>query len=80
MTSHSPTRSTVHPAASAASVLRLSRALLVSILSVQRSAFGPRNTLGPCFGQPCQKQPSTKTATWYLGSTKSAVHLGATLW
>jgi len=47
----------------------LSRFLFLRNLSVQNVllVFG----LDPCFGQPCQKQPSTKTATRLLGKTKS---------
>lgn len=46
-----------------------SRAWLRAILSRQNRAL----VLGlvPCRGQPCQKQPSTNTATWSRGKMKS---------
>ncbi len=75
---HSQTRTTVHSSDSATIVLRRSRPLLISIFSLHSEAFGPRKSLGPCTGQPCQKHPSTKTATRYLGRTKSALQRAAT--
>lgn len=63
-------RRTVQPRFRRAEFTRRSRALLVAILSRQNFAlvFG----WVACFGQPCQKQPSTKRATRSFGKMKSA--------
>ena len=61
MSSCSQTRAEIQPALSRRASVSRSRCLLVSIFSRQNSAlfFGQV----ACLGQPCQKQPSTKTAT-----------------
>lgn len=46
-----------------------SRALFRSSFASQNSRFVAGTT--PCTGQPCQKQPSTNTATRCFGKTKS---------
>ena len=62
-------RSTRHPRERSVSVTRLSRALFASNLLFQnRRLLAGRLE---CFGQPCQKQPSTKTANLILENTKS---------
>lgn len=64
-------RSTDHPAASSiASVLR-SRSRFASSLAPQNSAFFFGRV--PCSGHACQKHPSTKTASFPRGKTRSAV-------
>jgi len=73
-TSHSHNRTTAQPASSASLVDRRSRSWFRAILDSQRDAFGPRNPERPWRGQPCQKSPSTKTATPRPGSTRSGVH------
>ena len=60
---------------SASSVDRRSRSALRRIFSSHRTALGPVHAvLRPWSGQPCQKHPSTNTATCRAGSTKSGVH------
>lgn len=67
-------RTTSHPAANNRSSVSLSRRRLVSILLRQNSAlcFGQV----PCSGQPCQKHPSTKTATFARVKTMSTRRRG----
>lgn len=73
-TSHSQTRRTRQPSSSANTVDRSSRSRLRRILSAHSSAFGPvHGVFRPCSGQPCQKHPSTNTATRRPGRTKSGV-------
>lgn len=73
-TSHSHSRTTAQPASSASCVARLSRSWVLAILVSHRPALGPRKPrVRPCAGHPCQKSPSTKTATWRRGSTRSGV-------
>lgn len=76
--SHSHTRITVHPAALSNSSLRQSRLRFVLIFCRKLSAFGPLNSAGEWLAQPYQKQPSTNTATFHRGSTKSGVHWATT--
>lgn len=64
-------RSTVHPAASSRRVVSASRARLARTFSAQKLAFVLATVW--CSGQPCQKQPSTNTATRARGNTRSAV-------
>ena len=45
--------------------------LLISILFRHHAAFALGQVM--CFGQPCQKQPSTKTATLATGKARSAL-------
>src|SRR5207244_568529 len=71
ITAHSHTRITTHPACSALRTTRLSRARFRLSLARHKSALGPRNVLRPCLGHPCQKQPSTKTATLSAPKTRS---------
>ena len=49
----------------------LSRFLFLSSLFSQKARFVPG--IPPCFLQPCQKQPSTKTANRAAGKTKSGL-------
>lgn len=65
----SQTRTTVQPAASRDSWLRASRARLRASFAVQYSEFERGRT--PCSEQPCQKHPSTKTATRARGNATS---------
>lgn len=69
VSSCSHTRKTRQPAARSARVTSRSRAWLRAIFSRQNFAlfFG----FVPCLGHPCQKQPSTKTASFSRGKTKS---------
>lgn len=77
---HSQTRMTRQPCACASWVERRSRSALRRIFSAHWPAFGPvQGVLRPCSGHPCQKQPSTKTATLRLGRTKSGVQPLASL-
>jgi len=71
LTSHSQKRSTRQPDCSSRRVARRSRARFRRIFARQRSRFGPLNSVRPCTGQPCQKQPSTRTATRALAKTMS---------
>jgi hypothetical protein len=65
----SQTRSGSHPFSFSASSTWRSRSRLRFIFAPQKSAF----VLGhePCVGQPCQKHPSTKTATRSRAKRKS---------
>lgn len=63
-TAHSFTLKTVHPARLSVRDTRWSRSRLFSILRRQNSVFVRGRDLQR---QPCQKQPSTKTATWRAG-------------
>lgn len=67
----SHTRRTRQPLARRVRVTTRSRPRLVAIFLRQNLEF----CLGivPCFGQPCQKQPSTKSASLALGKTKSGL-------
>lgn len=76
--SHSQIRTTCQPASLAAWLFRRSRSRFVDSFCSHRAAFGPRNCAGECAGHPCQKHPSTNTATRYLGRTKSGVQRGLT--
>lgn len=60
----SQTRKTYHPSLRNSFVAFLSRSWFSLIFSAQKRSF----VLGltPCSGQPCQKQPSTKMATFWL--------------
>lgn len=69
-TAHSFTRITVHPARRKCWDTRRSRRWLFSILSRQNLVF----VLGKYLQRhPCQKQPSTNTATLSLGHAKSGL-------
>jgi hypothetical protein len=65
----SQNRSTTHPAASNLAFKRTSRARLRRIFMSQKRGF----VWGTwkCVGHPCQKQPSTKTATLAAANTMS---------
>ena len=67
----SQTLITVHPDRLSVRAVWLSRAIFLAIFAVQygRCVFGKRQ----CFGQPCQKHPSTKTQTRSPGKTKSGL-------
>jgi hypothetical protein len=67
--SHSQTETTLYPADRTARLTNRSRCLFRSIFFLQNAAL----VFGKCphFGQPCQKQPSTNTATLDLTKTKS---------
>lgn len=69
---HSQTRRTVHPLRRSCARERRSRILLFCIFSRQALAFvlGLRFRPQLC---PCQKQPSTKTASRCLGQAKSGL-------
>ncbi len=69
-TAHSLIRKTVHPSRLNDRVTRLSRDLLLSILLRQKSALVRGRYLQR---HPCQKHPSTKTATLRLGHAKSGL-------
>jgi hypothetical protein len=71
----SHTRSTIHPRRRSALVARSSRSALPLIFSPHHAPFA-RGAL-KCFGQPCQKQPSTKMHSLARRNTISAVHLRA---
>jgi hypothetical protein len=62
-------RSTLQPPSRRHFVTRRSRDLLRRNFAFQNPAF-VRGLL-PCLGQPCQKHPSTKTASFRRGNTKS---------
>lgn len=62
---------TRHPADRSLTFVSASRRRFVSILSRHHLRFARGSV--PCFGQPCQKQPSTNTATFVFGKTMSAV-------
>lgn len=62
-------RITVHPSPSRSTVFRASRSRFSSIFGSQYCRFV--SGVVPCCGQPCQKQPSMKTATRCLGKTTS---------
>jgi hypothetical protein len=65
----SQSRTTVHPArVSAVSFIR-SRSTFLSSFGLQYHSFA--FGLDPCCGQACQKQPSTKTATFRAVNTMS---------
>jgi hypothetical protein len=69
-TEHSLIRTTFHPAPLSDRATRRSLRLLVSILSRQNALC----VLGRYLQrQPCQKQPSTKTATLGRGHAKSGL-------
>jgi len=67
----SQTRRTLIPEDLKARVVRLSRCLFLSILALQNRGrvFG----MWPHFLQPCQKQPSTKTASFSRVKKKSGL-------
>lgn len=67
----SQNRSTRHPASSRRWLVSASCARFARTLSAQKLAFVFATVW--CSGQPCQKQPSTTTATWARGNTRSAV-------
>jgi len=69
VSAHSHTRNTVHPIARSSRETLLSRAALRASFVDQKvtRVFGVRR----CLGHPCQKQPSTKTATFCARNTKS---------
>lgn len=64
-------RTTFQPWVRRVRVTRRSRAWLAEIFFRQNAAL----VLGwvACLGQPCQKQPSTKTVSFSLGKTKSGL-------
>lgn len=66
----SQTRMTLHPALPRRASVSRSRLTFAASLSLHHAAFD----LGaePCSGQPCQKHPSTKTATRARVKTRSA--------
>lgn len=68
---HSQTTTTRQPAALSSASFRLSRARLAANFLIQCSLrlAGTAENLQPTWA--CQKQPCTKTATRYIGSTKS---------
>jgi hypothetical protein len=66
----SHTRMTVQPSPRSSPVTRLSRLRLVSILFVQNARFVVGRARAQT-GHPCQKQPSTNTATFSARHTKS---------
>lgn len=67
---HSQIRSTSHPRSRSSLVTRRSRALLPLILVCHAAAFVFGEMFLPQLW-PCQKHPSTKTATLSFGHTKS---------
>ena len=71
LSSCSHTRSTRQPARRRARFTRASRALFAANFFAQNAAF-PFGFV-PCFGQPCQKQPSTNSARRISLNTKSGV-------
>ena len=62
-------RITRHPLLRSVRVTSRSRALLVAIFFRQNAAL-PRGLM-KCLGHPCQKHPSTNTASFRFGNTKS---------
>jgi hypothetical protein len=68
----SQTRTTVQPASTSTTSVSRSRVLFRSILLAQKSRF--RRGTDQCSGQPCQKQPSTNTATRSTVKTTSGVN------
>jgi hypothetical protein len=64
-------RTTVQPKARSSALTCASRRMLPDSFSCQNAAF----VLGfvACSGQPCQKQPSMKTATLFEGNTTSGL-------
>ncbi len=62
--------STTQPALDRVSSTRRSRAMLSAILLAQKASLLFERVA--CSGQPCQKQPSTYTATRTRAKTKSA--------
>jgi len=60
---------TRHPHSRSCRFTLRSRARFREILASQYPRF--ESGLRPCSGQPCQKHPSTKTASFLLGNTKS---------
>ncbi len=72
--SHSHSRTTAHPACSAVVVACWSLSWVRVNFCPHSAAFGPAGLRsGKCTGQPCQKSPSTNTATCQRGRTRSAV-------
>lgn len=71
-TAHSLTRITVQPSRLSALDTRLSLRLFASILSFQNLVL-ERGRCLPQRVQPCQKQPSTKTASFRPGQAKSGL-------
>lgn len=64
-------RSTRQPSRRSVRVTRRSRALFAASFRRQNAALF--RGFVACRGQPCQKQPSTKTATRWFGKTKSGL-------
>lgn len=71
VSSCSQTRTTVQPASSSWLVVSISRRMLPSTFAAQNSAFVFATVW--CSGQPCQKHPSTYTASRSRGNRMSAV-------
>ena len=71
--SHSQIRNTCQPARRNVRVTTRSRALLADNFRRQNARLFAG--LVACLGQPCQKQPSTKTASLNLEKTKSGLAL-----
>src|SRR5690554_2836474 len=67
-------RTTSQPSCSRRLLVSASRARFASIFSRQKSAFFLGHVA--CSGQPCQKHPSTNTATRGPGNTMSATRRG----
>lgn len=66
----SQTRITSQPCSRSRSVVSASRSMLARIFARQNFSFAFGQVA--CLGQPCQKQPSTKTATLARRKTTSA--------
>lgn len=66
-------RRTVHPASERRRSVSASRSRFRVTFSAQKSALAFAAMW--CFGHPCQKQPSRKTARRAVGKTRSAVRL-----
>ena len=64
-------RTTRHPCLRSVRLTSRSRALLAAIFFDQKTRLLTGRF--ECLGQPCQKQPSTKTATFCFGKTKSGL-------
>lgn len=71
--SHSQTRTGTKPSASAVRFAWASRVLFVAIFSAHSATLGPWST-GRTWSCPCQKQPSTQTASRCRGSRRSGLH------
>lgn len=71
ISSCSQIRITFQPSLRSVRVTRRSRSLVASILFFQNLTFDDGNCLH--FAQPCQKQPSTNTATLRPGQAKSGL-------